>query len=99
MQWLLWALLLVVQQASHTLSSRSRNSASYGYHAAAAVFSNGVWFVAQWMIVEVKFKAMSGHTALMVGTFIFYVVFTVAGSVGAHWFCRKIERGSMKVGA
>jgi hypothetical protein len=96
MSWLIWAVVLVTQQASHTLSSRSRNSASYAYHAAAAVFSNGVWWISLRIMVSDKMQ-LRGTMGIL--AFVFYVTFTVAGSVSAHYLCRKLERGNMKVGA
>jgi hypothetical protein len=44
MNLILWFLLLVLQNAAFTWVSRARNSGSIGYHAIAAVFSNGIPF-------------------------------------------------------
>jgi len=53
---LLWFLLLVIQNAAFTWVSRARNSGSYGYHAIAAVFSNGIWFVSQFILIGMVVK-------------------------------------------
>jgi hypothetical protein len=80
--WLIWAFLLVLQNASHTAVSRARNSKSLGYHAIASVFSNGVWFLALAVAVD---KIREADSALALGlTALFYVACTVVGSVGAH---------------
>ena len=39
MSWVLWAVMLLIQNATFTWVSRARNSKSLGYHAVAAVFS------------------------------------------------------------
>ena len=46
-----WALLLVLQHAAFTWVSRARNSGSIGYHAIASVFSNGIFFTTNLMLI------------------------------------------------
>jgi hypothetical protein len=96
----LWALLLVVQNASFTWVSRARNSGSDWYHAVAAVFSNGVWFAAFFFTFEgITLIRESGDTLLAVSLGAVYIVATVAGSVSSGWFLRTyVERGKRKVG-
>jgi hypothetical protein len=43
--WLIWAVLLVLQQASQTWTMRVRNSDNLRENAVASVCSNGVWIV------------------------------------------------------
>jgi len=45
MTYFVWAVLLVLQNAAFTMTSRARNSGSDAYHALAAVFSNGFWIL------------------------------------------------------
>lgn len=99
--YIAWALLLLVQNASFTLVSRARNSGSLGFHAAAAVGSNGVWFASQFvMIGKIVDVAKAGSWVEAVGIAAFYTVFTVIGSVGMHYVSlRWIETGKRKVGA
>lgn len=95
----LWFLLLVVQNAAFTLVSRARNSGSYGYHAIAAVFSNGVWFASQFLLIGMVAKPDMGlGEAMKLGAI--YIVATVIGSVAMHWISvNYLERGKRKVGA
>lgn len=94
-----WFLLLVVQNAAFTLVSRARNSGSIGYHAVAAVFSNGVWFASQFLLIGMVAKpGMALPEALKLGAI--YITATVIGSVLMHWFSLTyLERGKRKVGA
>jgi len=96
---LYWFFLLVVQNAAFTLVSRARNSGSYGYHALAAVFSNGVWFASQFLLIGMVAKpGMSFADAAKLGAI--YIAATVTGSVLMHWISvNYLERGKRKVGA
>jgi hypothetical protein len=94
-----WFLLLIVQNAAFTLVSRARNSGSYSYHAVAAVFSNGVWFASQFLLIGMVAKPGMGLAeASKLGAV--YVTATVIGSVLMHWISvTYLERGKRKVGA
>jgi flagellar biosynthesis component FlhA len=94
-----WFLLLVAQTAAFTWVSRARNSGSYGYHAIASVFSNGVWFVSQFVLIGMAVKpGMDVLTIAKLGSI--YVGGTTTGAVLMHWFsARYLERGKRKVGA
>ncbi len=48
---LTWFLLLILQNAAFTWVSRARNSKSIGYAAIASVFSNGIYFVVQLLMI------------------------------------------------
>jgi len=101
MNWFLWAFLLIIQNASFTLVSRARNSGSYSYHAVAAVFSNGVWFASNLILVDNILKIIkSSSTQMAVLTGLFYTVCTVVGSISMH-VCAKtyLEKGKRAVGA
>ena len=98
MTWLIWAALLIAQNAAFTWVSRARNSGSIGYHAIAAVFSNGIWILGMFLVVN-KLRQASGWEQIA-AVAAFYTVFTVIGSVGMHWFSmRFLEKGKRKVGA
>lgn len=98
--WLLWALMLLVQNASFTWVSRARNSKSVAYHATAAVASNGVWFLNLGLAVDKLAEARRAESwLLLVGTAAFYTTFTVLGSVWMHHFLMtRVERGARAVG-
>jgi hypothetical protein len=101
MNYFLWALLLIVQNFSFTLVSRARNSGSLGFHALAAVGSNGVWFASNFILIDNVIsiiKTADLHQAVFIG--LFYTVFTVAGSLSSHYISMKyIEKGSRRVGS
>ncbi len=99
MNLFLWFLLLVVQNAAFTLVSRARNSGSYGYHAIAAAFSNGIWFASQFVLIGMVAKPGMGLAeASQLGAI--YITATVIGSVLMHWVSvNYLERGKRKVGA
>lgn len=100
-QYVLWAVFLLLQNASFTFVSRARNSGSYSLHAAAAVCSNGVWIAAQFVSLALIIDVIkTGTLSEKVFIGIFYTTFTVAGSVAMHWFGKNyIEKGKRKVGA
>ncbi len=99
-EWGLWAVILLIQNASFTFVSRARNSRSLAYHAVASVCSNGVWFLSLGFAVNKLAEAReAGSWTLLLGTAAFYTVFTVIGSVGAHHvLMTKVERGDRRVG-
>lgn len=82
--------ITVLQNASFTLVSRARNSGSLGFHAAAAVLSNGVYLLVLRQVVQ-----HLDSTTLMAA----YLAGSVVGSVAMHWLSmRFIERGARAVG-
>jgi hypothetical protein len=103
MIFVLWFLLLVLQNASFTWVSRARNSSSVLYHAIAAVFSNGIWFVSNAFMIGTLVAMVNDPAtspAKYLGLLGLYVVGTVSGSVLMHWFSmRYLEKGRRVVGA
>lgn len=100
MTWIIWAVLLLLQNASFTWVSRARNSKSLSYHAVASVCSNGIWFLSLGVAVNKVTDAMaSGSWTAMALAAAFYTTFTVLGSVSMHHFLMtRVERGDRKVG-
>ncbi len=100
MKWVLWAILLIIQNFAFTLVSRARNSGSLRWHAIASVFSNGVWFVSQLILIDNVMAVLRNSAwdrALVIG--LFYSTCTVTGSVSSHWISmRFIEKGKRRVG-
>lgn len=101
MKWFIWAVLLIAQNFAFTLTSRARNSGSLSYNAAASVFSNGIWFASQLILIDNMIAVLRNAAWLEgVGIGLFYTACTVTGSVSSHWISmRYIERGKRKVGA
>lgn len=95
-----WALILIAQNMSFTWVSRARNSGSDWYHATAAVFSNGVWFLAFYFTFD--FLTVIQQTRNLGLTFLIggiYIAATVTGSVvGGKLVRRFFERGKRRVG-
>jgi Na+-driven multidrug efflux pump len=76
----LWALILFLQNAAFTWVSRARNSGSYSYHAIAATASNGLFFVAHFMMIGFAAKPdLTTTAAIQLGAI--YISATVSGSV------------------
>jgi len=101
MTYLLWALLLLAQNAAFTWVSRARNSGSDWYHGFAAIFSNGIWLIATFFTFDKVFfaAANNGFSWTVVGASLLYVVCTVTGSVFMGKFLRHfVERGKRQVG-
>lgn len=101
MIYFLWALLLVAQNAAFTWVSRARNSGSDWYHAIAAVFSNGIWFAANFVTFERVWAVLkTGDWKFGLGVGLVYVVSTVTGSVLMGKFLRQyVEKGKRRVGS
>lgn len=99
MNLFVWFLVLILQNACFTWVSRARNSGSYSYHAVAAVFSNGIWFVSNIFLISMVAKPdMEASELLKLGSI--YVAGTVIGSVLMHWVAVNwLEKGKRKVGA
>lgn len=94
-----WFFLLILQNAAFTWVSRARNSGSVGYHAFAAIFSNGIWFISQLFLIGMVAKP-DMPVAKLAQLGIMYVGGTVTGSVlmhlvSMHW----LEKGKRRVGA
>jgi hypothetical protein len=98
-QLVFWALLLILQNAAFTWVSRARNSGSLLYHGVASVFSNGIWFVSQFILIAAVIRpGMTLRDIVLAGAI--YIAATVTGSLLMHWISMKyLETGKRKVGA
>lgn len=69
------------------------------YHGIASVFSNGVWFASQLLLISMVAKpGMPVSEILLLGSI--YVASTVTGSLLMHWFAMNyLEKGNRKVGS
>lgn len=100
--WLIWAIVLILQNASFTLVSRARNSGSLAFHALASIPSNGIWYISMFFVVGTFTSALmkTGDIWQVVFGGVFYTFFTMIGSVFMHWFSmRFLEKGKRKVGS
>lgn len=89
-EWLIWGILLFLQNAAHTATSRSRNTKNLWYTGIASIFSNGIWFASQFYIVNVLI-AVKDNPHAFITTLIFYIVLTAAGSVASHAYLMRFE--------
>jgi hypothetical protein len=101
LMWVLWALVLVAQNFSFTFVSRARNSGSLKRHLVAGIASNGVWFIQSLFSYSAFMKIITGAFGIPMAIFaaLFYTAFTLTGSVWAHHFSLKTEKGKGAVGA
>jgi len=99
--WLIWAPVLVAQNFAFTFVSRARNSGSLKRHMVAGIASNGVWFISQIIIFSKMFAMMTGKygVSMAIFTAVYYTAFTLLGSLLAHYWSLKNEKGKAAVGA
>jgi hypothetical protein len=101
MIWIIWALNLLCQNFAFTLVSRARSSGSLKRHVVAAIFSNGIWILQLQILFGGFMDYLTGkHGRLaQVGVGVYYTFFTVIGSVLAHHWALRTEKGKSAVGA
>jgi hypothetical protein len=102
MKWIVWGILLIIQNFSFVAVSRARNSGSITLHAIASLFSNGIWFASMFIIVDsinAAIRNASAGEAVFLG--LFYTTFTLTGSIVSHYvMMRWIEpRVNRKTGS
>ena len=100
-EWALWAIILIAQNFAFTFVSRARNSGSIGLHAVAALFSNGIWFAQFGFAISAFMSILTGKYGWKMAIFsgLYYTAFTVSGSLLAHYYALKTEKGHKAVGA
>jgi hypothetical protein len=60
------------------------------YHAIASVFSNGIWFASQFIIIDNISKVIkNADLGLGIKLALFYTCFTMIGSLSSHWMAMK----------
>lgn len=99
--WVFWAIILIAQNFAFTFVSRARNSGSLSRHAIAALFSNGIWFAQFGFAVSAFMSILSGKYGWRMAIFagLYYTIFTVTGSLLAHYYALRTEKGKAAVGA
>ena len=98
---LLWVVFLAIQNVSFTYVSRARNSGSLWRHVKAAIFSNGIWFVSQSILLGPMLEYLQGKHGHVWQAIIglIYTASTVGGGILAHYMALKTEKGKSAVGA
>jgi len=99
--WIIWAVNLLAQNFAFTFVSRARSSGSLKRHVIAAIFSNGIWILQIQILFGAMMDYLTGKHGILpqVGVGLYYTVFTVAGSIAAHSWALKTEKGKGAVGA
>ena len=99
--WFLWSLVLLSQNFAFTYVSRARSSGSLVRHLKASFFSNGIWIFSQMLLLGPMFDNLTGKhgRSLQVATGVVYTVTTMTGSIAAHYWALRTEKGKSAVGA
>lgn len=79
-KYIFWALSLILQQFSHGISSRAKNSNRVIYNAFASIFSNGVWFF-NFYVLATNAIEKKGDILYLCFMGLYYIIFCVIGSV------------------
>lgn len=99
--WFYWSAILLSQNFAFTYVSRARSSGSLIRHLKASIFSNGIWIFSQMLMLGPMFDYLTGkhgHVAqIAAGTV--YTLSTVTGSILAHYWALRTEKGKNAVGA
>ncbi len=100
-QYLLWGVITLAMNAVNTALSRARASASFKYHSIMAAIAGFVWIFNQLFAVNILYDIWhTGNWVLFCILVVLYMIATVVGSVGSHWFLmHHFEHGSSRVGA
>lgn len=98
---LYWGVVLFFQNFAFTYVSRARSSGSITRHAKASLFSNGIWIFSQMLMLGPMFDYLTGkHGHFAQGEVAaFYTVLTMCGSLAAHYWALRTEKGKNAVGA
>lgn len=90
LQWIVWGLILLLQNAAFVANSRARNGKSLSYHAITNLASNGIWIISQFFAVNMISIALNtSNWWLALGIFSFYVIMNLIGGLTAHSFLLK----------
>jgi hypothetical protein len=100
-RWIIWALVLAITSGSGTLASRARNTPSYTYHALAALFSHGTFFVSNLIGVDVLVEVIRTRDPKLALTgFLVYAGASTFGSIASHFVAMHFfETGNRRVGS
>lgn len=98
--FLLWAVVLFLQNISFTYVSRARSSGSIVRHLKASIFSNGIWIFSNMLMLGPMFDYLTGKHGVpaQIGSGIEYTIACVGGSIFAHYLAMKTEKGKNAVG-
>lgn len=99
--WFIWSIVLFLQNFAFTYVSRARSSGSLLRHVKASFFSNGIWIFSQMIMLGPLFDYLQGKHGLVpqIHVALQYTFTTMAGSIAAHYWALKTEKGKTSVGA
>lgn len=94
------AIVALLQNATFTAVSRSRNSGDVWHHAKWSICSNGVWFVTQIFLWSGIWKSVEAGELWQVAVYgAVYIAATTIGSCLMMAHMLRTETGKRKVGA
>ncbi|VVB51955.1 Uncharacterised protein [uncultured archaeon] len=99
--WFIWPFILLAQNFAFTFVSRARSSASIMRHAKASLMSNGIWIVSQIVLLGPMYDYLTGRHGIKLQMLaeMVYTISTMSGSLYAHFYALKTEKGKNAVGA
>jgi hypothetical protein len=98
-EWVLWAVLLFLQQFTFLFSGRAKSSGSLTYSFIAGLGSHSTWFFSNLFFVRSIIEFRDAPIGVKLAVCAFYVAFCQAGTQIALRIAHRIERGKMRVGA
>lgn len=100
MNWAVWVTILFLQNLSFTYVSRARSSGSLYRHFKASIFSNSIWIFSQILLLGPMLEGLLGRRGrlLQFETAAVYTLATVSGSIFAHYWALRTEKGKNAVG-
>jgi hypothetical protein len=92
-KWAVWGVLIIVQNASFTLVSRSRNTDHWKYHAVAIIFGNTIYFFSGLFNLDNALKILqTRNLPLILGTVVFVTSMNLIGGLSSQRLAIRIER-------
>ena len=86
MTWIIWGIVLFLQNFSFTLVSRARNTNSLRFHAICSILSSATYILAQILLFGNLLSAFhSADTLRMWQVGFFYMIVTTVGSLTSHY--------------
>jgi hypothetical protein len=90
MKWIVWILLLLLNNGCNTAIARARTSKSLKYHTWVACVAAIGWIGNQLILVNILVEVWAKRDIpLFLWTCLFFTTFTVIGSVAAHYALMK----------
>lgn len=97
-EWLLWGVLIAIQNAMFTWTSRARNSDKILQHAIAIPIAQCVYFLCSLFALDNGIKVVrEGNYAAGAAQLLLYMFCTSVGSLSSHWIALRHKKLKTKV--